>query len=118
MHTASETRNELRPEVAAQRPAVLSGPLQHLMSDLLASAIKEAQATTRTAKATRHRSQARAWLRDDKLPLNVRTCCEAIGIDYEALMTALERQWASGRCVKMPHTQGRHRQQVTPRAAS
>lgn len=64
-------------------------PEQRLMLDVLTQAIEEA----RSAKRPRAREDAQLWLRGADARLTAELCCEALGIDYEAMMARLEATW-------------------------
>lgn len=69
-----------------------------LMADVLLLAIVDSRKTNGgRGKARLGLSKieaARNWLRAEP-GFTARECCEAIGIDYDAMMARLEREWAS-----------------------
>lgn len=73
----------------ARRGLFAAASERRLMAEILQQAIDEA----RSSVLEERREAARAWLRAQP-GFTARECCEALGIDYEATMKALERQWA------------------------
>jgi hypothetical protein len=81
--TAVDPTDTMRP-----RSLVELQPEQRLMLDILWTAIIDSH-----SRKTLLSGPARAWLRDQP-GFTARECCEYIGLDYDAVMTAMERQWS------------------------
>lgn len=83
----------------------VSEPERRLMMDVLRGAIEDSMRQTPRMlggrRAMRERDDARAWLRDAGAVLSVRVCCEALGIDYDAMRVALEGQWDAAHARKL-----------------
>lgn len=69
-------------------------PIRRLMLDVLRTAIGDAVGGYHgdDAERAQQESDARAWLRD-KSRLSVLDCCDALGINYEAMRKVLEADW-------------------------
>jgi len=76
----------------------LSEAERRLMADVLMQAVQEARASAGSAATVAHqlrqadRDAARAWLRAQP-GFTARECCEALGVEYEAMMAKLEAEW-------------------------
>lgn len=91
----------LAPEALQSRPSAVSEPVRRLMLDLLRTAIAD------VAKGRGEvRADALAWLRDTNAPIDVRTCCDALGIAYEPMMRRLEVMFTRVNGVRVPRKYG------------
>lgn len=69
-----------------------AGSGEHRLAvDVLLDAIAYALSQPRTPKGVQYRSEAIAWLFDDAPMYSARLCCDAVGIDYDAMRQRLAR---------------------------
>ncbi len=66
---------------------------RRLMGDVLFQAVYESRSRA-NARSLRpaDRDAARTWLRGEP-GFSARECCEALGVDYEAMLKRLEKEW-------------------------
>jgi hypothetical protein len=83
----------------ALRPRRRSAPPgeRRLALELLLGALREAQLPT----DCRTRRNARAWLQDASRLMSAAVCFEEFGVDYDAAIDQLKKQWAAGETHKV-----------------
>jgi hypothetical protein len=64
---------------------------RRLMAEVLRSAISDASSLA----PSRDRDDARAWLLSAP-GISVTECCDALGIEYDAMIVALRNRWIGG----------------------
>lgn len=91
---------ELTIEPQAPTGAPLTMPERRLAMELVKGALFDAERRVNRESQSRYarrirlqRWSARAWLKDDGVPLSARACIEALGMDYDEVKRRLLDRW-------------------------